>query len=116
VAAGPPLTAEERVRRSVRRTLVNGLFGVLLVAGVGAWAWQGAFALKPGEAAVLLLLGRHYETITRDGFHWRLRACTRHVVTSGAAPRTSASAAPRRPRRQKLHEATMQTRDNNIVR
>ncbi|TFG94264.1 MAG: hypothetical protein E4H11_07085, partial [Myxococcales bacterium] len=68
----PPLTAEERVRGSVRRTLGSWALAALLLAGIGAWAWQGSFTLKPGEAAVLLLLGRHYETVTRSGFHWRL--------------------------------------------
>jgi len=44
------------VRRSVRRSLATWSFALLVLAGVGAWAWQGAFTLKPGEAAVLLLL------------------------------------------------------------
>jgi membrane protease subunit HflK len=121
VAGGPPLTAEERVRRSVRRALGNWLFALLLLAGVGAWAWQGAFTLRPGEAAVLLLLGRHHETITRDGFHWRLPAplVTRTVVSMtelrnedfGFRGRETAET----PRLQ-LDEASMQTSDNNIVR
>jgi membrane protease subunit HflK len=121
VAETSPITSEERVKRSVRRTLGNWAFALLLLAGLGAWAWQGAFTLKPGEAAVLLMLGRHYETVTTSGFHWRIPEpiVTRTVVNmtelrnedfgfrggeTGEAPV------------EKLHEATMQTRDNNIVR
>ncbi len=121
MAEGPRLTAEQRVRRSVRRTLANGLFGLGLLAGLGAWAWQGAFTLKPGEAAVLLLVGRYHETITRDGFHWRLPPplVARHVV-SMTELRTEdfgfrGAETPETPV-ENLHEATMQTRDNNIVR
>ena len=121
MADTPPLSTDERVRRSVRRTLGSWLFALLLLAGLGAWAWQGAFALRPGESAVLLLLGRHYETITRDGFHWRLPPplVTRSVV-SMTELRTEdfgfrGAETPEIPL-EKRHEATMQTRDNNIVR
>ena len=121
MADTPPLTAEERVRRSVRRTLGRWGAATLLLAGLGAWAWQGAFTLRPGEAAVLLLLGRHYETVTRSGFHWRLPEpfVTRTVVNMtelrnedfGFRGRETGETTA-----EKLHEATMQTRDNNIVR
>lgn len=117
----PRVTAEERVRRSVRRTLGNALLLMLLLAGAGAWAWQGAFTLKPNEAAVLLLLGRLYETVTQDGFHWRLPApfLERHVVswrelrTEDFGVRGVAGA---EASAEALHEAAMQTRDNNVVR
>lgn len=115
------LTADESVRRSVRRTLGNWAVAALLAAGAGAWAWQGAFTLRPGEAAVLLLLGRHFETITRDGFHWRIPPplLMRHVVSMtelrnedfGFRGRETEETPP-----AKLEEASMQTSDNNIVR
>jgi len=121
VADTSPLTAEDRVRRSVRRTLGNWLLALLLLAGAAAWAWQGAFTLKPNEAAVLLLLGRHFETVTQDGFHWRLPApfVERHVVSwrelrtedFGHRSDPGAEIPP-----ESLHEAAMQTRDNNVVR
>jgi membrane protease subunit HflK len=121
VGEAPRVTAEERVRRSVRRTLGNALLLMLLLAGAGAWAWQGAFTLKPNEAAVLLLLGRLYETVTQDGFHWRLPApfLERHVVswrelrTEDFGVRGVAGA---EASAEALHEAAMQTRDNNVVR
>jgi membrane protease subunit HflK len=121
VSDTPPQTAEERVRGSVRRTLGSWALAALLLAGVGAWAWQGAFTLKPGEAAVLLLLGRHTETVTRSGFHWRLpEPIVRRTVVNmtelrnedfGFRGRETGEAPV-----EKLHEAIMQTRDNNIVR
>jgi membrane protease subunit HflK len=121
VADIPPLSAEERVRRSVRRTLGNWTFVLLLLAGLGAWAWQGAFTLKPGEAAVLLLLGRHHETITVEGFHWRLPEplLSRTVVNMTELRNEDFGFRGRETGEtpvEKLHEASMQTRDNNIVR
>ncbi len=116
-----PITAEDRVRRSVRRALGNWAFALLLLAGLGAWAWQGAFTLKPGEAAVLLLLGRHYETIATSGFHWRLPQplVTRTVVNMTELRNEDfgfrGQETPETPA-DNLHEASMQTRDNNIVR
>ena len=121
MSEGPPLTAEQRVRQSVRRTLGNWLFALLLLAGVAAWGWQGAFTLKPNEAAVLLLLGRHFETITQDGFHWRPPPpfVERHVV-SWRELRTEdfgdRSGGATEVQSESLHEAAMQTRDNNVVR
>ena len=109
------------MRRSVGRVLRNASVAMLLLVALGVWVWRGwSFTLRPGEAAVLLLLGRHVETITREGFHVRLPApfLERHVVRvrelraedfglrGGGADETP----------QELHEATMQTSDNNIVR
>jgi membrane protease subunit HflK len=121
VAEPPSLTAEERVRRSVRRTLGNWLLAALVAAAAGAWAWQGAFTLRPGEAAVLLLLGRHHETITRDGFHWRLPPplLARFVVSMTELRNEDFGFRGRETEetpREQLDEASMQTRDNNIVR
>jgi membrane protease subunit HflK len=105
----------------VGRQLRNASVVLLLLAALGVWVWRGwSFTLRPGEAAVLLLLGRHVETITREGFHVRLPEpfLERHVVRvrelraedfglrGGGAEETPSG----------LHEATMQTSDNNIVR
>jgi len=121
VAERETLTADERVRRSVRRSLGNAAFALALLVALGAWAWQGAFRLQPGQAAVLLRLGRHVETVVRDGFHWRLPPpiVTRHVLSMTElrnedfgfrGPETAQTP------REKLEEASMQTSDNNIVR
>jgi membrane protease subunit HflK len=121
VAENSPQSAEERVQRSVRRTLGSWALALLLLAGIGAWAWQGAFTLKPGEAAVLLLLGRHYETVTRSGFHWRLpEPLVQRTVANMTELRNEDFGFRSRETGEapieKLHEAIMQTRDNNIVR
>jgi membrane protease subunit HflK len=121
VSDTPPRTAEERVRGSVRRTLGSWALAALALAGAGAWAWQGAFTLKPGEAAVLLLFGRHDETVTRDGFHWRLPApLVQRTVVSMTKLRNEdfgfrGRETPETPLAE-IEEASMQTSDNNIVR
>jgi membrane protease subunit HflK len=68
-AEGQRPSTEERVRRSVRRTLSNLFLGLAVLGLLGLWASLGAFTLKPGEAAVLLRFGRHVRTIMQDGFH-----------------------------------------------
>jgi membrane protease subunit HflK len=121
VAERETLTADERVRRSVRRTFGNAAFALALLAALGAWAWQGAFTLKPGQAAVLLRLGRHVETVARDGFHWRLPPplLSRHVVSMTELRNEDfgfRGAETSETPHEKVEEASMQTRDNNIVR
>ena len=83
MAASPRPSTEERVLRSVGRHLGNAALALVLLGALGVWVWRGwSFTLRPGEAAVLLLLGRHVETITQEGFHVRLPApfLTRHIV------------------------------------
>lgn len=115
------LSTDERVKRSVRRTLARGLLLLVIAAGLAAWGSLGAFTLQPGQAAVLLLLGRHVETITQDGFHLRLPPplMSRTVVNYSELRNEDFGFRGREdentPRSQIL-EATMQTGDNNIVR
>jgi membrane protease subunit HflK len=77
---------------------------------------QGAFTL-PGQAGVLLRLGRHRETVGRD--HWRRR---RRVTRTSSMTELRnedfgfRGAEGAETPREKLDEASMQTRDNNIVR
>ncbi len=115
------LSTDERVRRSVSRALGGGFAGLVLLAGLGVAVYFGSFTLKPGEAAVLLLFGKHVETITQDGLHLRLPPpfVHREVVNysglrnedfgfRGQEDESTPAA--------KLSEATMQTSGNNIVR
>jgi membrane protease subunit HflK len=120
VSEAPRTSAEDRVRRSVGRQLRNGALALLVLTALGVWVWRGwSFRLRPGEAAVLLLLGRHVETITEEGFHVRLPEplLTRHVVrvrelrTEDFGLKSGGEETP-----SELHEAAMQTSDNNIVR
>ena len=121
MAEREPVSADERVRRSVRRSFGNALLLLAVLGALGAWAWQGAFTLKPGQSAVLLLLGRHVETVDRDGFHWRLPPplVSRHVVSQTELRNVdfglTAPEGEQTPRAQ-LEEASMQTSDNNVVR
>jgi membrane protease subunit HflK len=114
------LSADEHVRRSVRRTLGNWLLLILLVAALGIWGSLGAFTLQPGQAAVMLLLGRHVETIDQDGFHLRLPPplMSRTIVNVAELRNLDfgfrGAQTPDTPP-EKVSEATMQTGDNNIM-
>jgi membrane protease subunit HflK len=96
------LSADEKVQRSVSRTLGNAVFLLVLVVLLGGWASLGFFTLQPGQAAVLLRFGRHVATIEQAGLHWTLPppVVLREVLNAG----------------ELRIEATMQTSDNNIVR
>ena len=115
------LDTEQRVQRSVRRTLAN-LFWVALVLGVlGVWGSFGAFTLEPGEAAVLLRFGKHVGTITQDGFHLVLPPpIVERVVVNYSGLRNEDFGFRGREDEStpaaKVHEATMQSSQNNIVR
>ena len=81
------LPTEEKVRRSVRSTLGNGALALLVLGTVGGWLSFGFYTLDPGESAVLLLLGRHMDTVTQEGLHftWPPPLARR----SGARPSTA---------------------------
>ena len=66
------VSADERVRRGVGRTLGN-LFSVLLVlALLGAWASLGFYTIEAGQQGVVLRFGRYVRTEARDGLHFHL--------------------------------------------
>jgi membrane protease subunit HflK len=115
-----PLPTEERVRRSVARTLANGTFFLIALGLLGLWASLGAFTLQPGEAAVLLLLGRHHGTVNEEGFHLTLPPplVLREIVKVGEVRNEDFGQAggSGAETEQDTHESTMQTSDNNIVR
>jgi modulator of FtsH protease HflK len=115
------LQTDERLRRSVARSLGNALLALLLLGLLGAWASLGAFTLKPGQSAVLLFLGRHTETIDRDGFHLRLPPpfVSREIVNVSELRNEDFGFRGREDEntpKQALEQASMQTSDNNIVR
>ena len=115
------LGADERVQRSVRRTLTNATFALAVLGLVGFWGWFGIYQLEPGQSAVLLRLGRHMGTVSTEGLHWTLPPplVTRTVVNveevqsedfgfHGQEEDTA--------KREELLDASMQTSDNNIIR
>jgi membrane protease subunit HflK len=115
------LPAEEKVRRSVARTLGAGVLALALIAALGFWGYFGFYTLQPGQAAVLLRLGEHAGTVSDEGLHfsWPPPIVAREIVNVaevrnedfGFRGREDADTA-----RDELLEATMQTSDNNIVR
>jgi membrane protease subunit HflK len=121
---GEPPTSDERVRRSASRSLANALLLLALLGGLGVWAWLGgaSYTLQPGQAAIVLRLGKHVDTVSQPGlrWHWPAPFETHDVVAVEAVGREafgfrgadveSAEAGPA------ALEATMQTRENNIVR
>jgi len=115
------LPPEERARRSVGRLLRAGVTTLLLLGLLAGWGWMGVFILEPGEAMVLLRLGEYADTRTRPGLHFslpppivtRMRVDVDEVRNEDFGFRgKEAQETPR----QAVQEATMQTRDNNIVR
>jgi membrane protease subunit HflK len=115
------LTTEERVKRSVRRTLTGATLVLLILGVLGGWGWFGLYTLEPGQAAVLLLLGRHNGTVTQDGLHWTLPPplVERAIVNYSELRNEDFGFRGRESEdtpRTELEEASMQTSDNNIVR
>jgi len=111
---------EEGVRRSVRRTIAN-VFAIVVSLGIlGAWAWFGIYQLDPGQAAVILRLGKYSRTEAEPGLRWHLPPPleSHEIVNVAAIERedfTGASAEPPAGEGVVRGGAAMQTRDNNIV-
>ncbi len=117
-------STEERVRRSAGRTLANASLLLVLLGCLAAWAWVGgaSYTLQPGQAALVLRLGRHVDTVARPGlrWHWPAPFETHEVVAVEEVGREAfgfrgadVETAEGQPA---ALEATMQTRENNIVR
>lgn len=122
--AGERLSSDERVRRSAGRSLANAALWLVLLGGLAAWAWlAGAiYTLQPGQAALVLRGGRHVDTVSQPGlrWHWPPPLETHEVVAVEAVGREAfgfhgadVESAEGQPA---ALEATMQTRENNIVR
>jgi len=115
------LPAEEKVRRSVASTLASGLLYLASLALLIAWAYLGFYTLLPGQAAVILLLGRHAETVVGDGLHvsWPPPIASREIFNVSEVRNEDFGFRGRESEqtdRAELLEASMQTSDNNIVR
>ena len=66
------LSAEERVRRGVGRTLANVFLLVAMLAGLGSWASFGFYTVEAGQQAVVLRFGQFVRTEVREGLHFHL--------------------------------------------
>ena len=114
------LGSEERVRRSVGRTLGNLAFVLVLLGLAASWAWLGFYQLGNGQAAIILRLGRHVDTVGDAGLQWHLPPplATHEIVNVNEVVREEFGArdkAPGADADQARAEAAMQTSDNNIV-
>jgi membrane protease subunit HflK len=112
------LGAEERVRRSVARTLGNTLFALVLLALAAGWAWLGVYQLGPGQAAIILRMGRHVDTVGDPGLQWHLPPPleTHEIVNVQEITREEFGGRGAAGAREDARaEASMQTSDNNIV-
>jgi len=65
-------TTDQKIRRSAARTVFNWLAVLLALGVIGAWGSTGIYYTQPGEAAVVLYLGRYHQTVRDEGIHWRL--------------------------------------------
>ena len=125
------LDTEQKVKRSVARTLGNALLFLIVLGVLGFWGSLGLYTLEPGQAAILLQFGRHPEngTVATEGLHWTWPPpiVSRRIVNVGelrnedfgvvgGARRAEVEAAGEGDARSAaVNEATMQTSDNNIV-
>ena len=121
MAGGEDLSTEQRVRRSVARTLGNLTLGTVLVGALGVWLSLGVYTLDPGEAAVLLQLGKHVDTVRDPGVHWTLPPPINvRVIENVGMVRNEDFGVPGPGETAEadalVHESSMQTSDNNIVR
>ncbi len=107
-------TSEER---KVGRLLGRLLLVLLLLGLLGFWASWGVYRLNPGEAAVILRLGKYRTTEVREGLRWQLPPPieSREIVNVGLVAREQFGDIDTAREAMTLTETAMQTGDNNIV-
>jgi membrane protease subunit HflK len=111
--------AESEVERGAGRTIGVGLTVLVVLGVLGAWGampGSGWYRLEPGEAAVVLRLGRHVRTVRQEGIglKWPTPIETVDIVNVGVSQRIEFGAVDAQEG-PKLAETAMQTADNNIV-
>lgn len=119
MAREPQESPEERVRRSVARTVANVTVLLLSLGVLGAWAYFGIYQLEPGQAAVILRFGKYVHTVSEPGLRWHLPPPIEdhEIVNVASIDREEfgyVSGAAEPGEEEKL-EAAMQTSDANIV-
>jgi membrane protease subunit HflK len=109
---------EERVRRSVARTIANLTVLAGSIAVLAAWSYFGFYQLEPGQAAVILRFGEYVRTEGDPGlrWHWPPPVESHEIVNVASVDKEEfgTSDDDRDPEAVR-HEASMQTSDNNIV-
>ncbi|MCZ6782506.1 MAG: FtsH protease activity modulator HflK [Proteobacteria bacterium] len=66
------LPAADSIRRRAGRTAANWTAVMLSLGVIAAWAYTGLYQLEPGEAGVILRLGKYTRTVTEPGLKWHL--------------------------------------------
>ena len=115
------LDTDQKIRRSAARTLLNWVTGLAALGVIAGWGSTGVYYTQPGEAAVVLHLGRYYETVRDEGLHWRFPAPLGYHDTINVSEvrrlefglgsegfEADRDAEP-------IHEHEVQTSDSNIV-
>ena len=118
MAREPEESPEEKVRRSVGRTIANLTVLVVSLAVLGAWAYFGMYQLEPGQAAVILRLGEYVRTESQPGLRWHLPPPIEdhEIVNVQSLDREEFGIRPgTEPSEDDKLEAAMQTSDANIV-
>jgi membrane protease subunit HflK len=110
---------EERVRRSVARTVANVTVLLVSLGILGAWAYFGIYQLEPGQSAVILRFGKYVHTVSEPGLRWHLPPPIEdhEIVNVASIDREEfgyGSGGSAATQEEKL-EAAMQTSDANIV-
>ena len=108
---------DDQVRRGVARTLGLVTSLIVLLGLLGLWASFGFYRLNPGEAAVILRLGKYQTTEVREGLRWHLPPPieSRAIVNVGLVAREQFGDIDTAREAATLTETAMQTGDNNIV-
>jgi len=103
--------------RKAGRLLSRLLLGAVMLGLLGLWSWFGFYRVNPGEAAVILRLGRYQTTEVREGLRWHLPPPieSRAIVNVGLVAREQFGDIDMAREAATLTETAMQTGDNNIV-
>jgi membrane protease subunit HflK len=115
------VTTEQKIERSVVRTIFNWLVVLAALAVIVSWfALKGWIRLEPGMSAVVLRLGEMHRTITEPGIHLVLPVPLEHATVVsvaeirhldfGVTPATDGHGDP-----AVTGGVAMQTADSNIV-
>jgi membrane protease subunit HflK len=118
MAREPIESPEERVRRSVARTVANGAVLLVSIAILAAWAYFGIYQLDPGQAAVILRFGEYVRTESQPGLRWHFPPPIEdhEIVNVASIDREEFGFAGGAERTEEGQlEAAMQTSDANIV-
>ena len=62
--------SKKHVRKGITRRLIRALLVLLALGVIAGWTSTGLYKLQLGEEAVILRLGEHQRSVTREGWNW----------------------------------------------